>query len=96
MWRCLNDYLGYCNGEPEYETEPVGIGPESKIMADGICKLDPKTCDKYLTNNMKLALEGIEIQPPHEEKEEAVATTKTKPKTQPKKQKLQQMNMFDL
>ncbi|MBA7472192.1 MAG: hypothetical protein GH156_00520 [Dehalococcoidia bacterium] len=57
MWRCANDFMGYCSGEPEWRDPPrEGIGRDSEVHGDagGTCKLDPKTCGKYLTYSQML------------------------------------------
>jgi hypothetical protein len=56
QWRCVKDLpFGYCKGEPEWEKRPTEIKIDSRsadgYLQFGTCKLDPKTCGKYLTHN---------------------------------------------
>lgn len=44
MFRCANDYFGYCTGTPEWDVEP---NPTS--LGGGHCRLNPETCSKYDT-----------------------------------------------
>lgn len=52
MWRCAKDFMGYCNGEPEWACWPrEATYSTGQGMGDsgGTCKRDPKTCMKYRT-----------------------------------------------
>lgn len=52
MWRCANDLMCYCSGEPEWEEQPWDERrEETMVLPDvgGRCKCDPKTCQKHLT-----------------------------------------------
>lgn len=47
-WRCINEILGYCNGEPE-EAETFRTDTDDnqlKYVANS-CKNNPKTCPKF-------------------------------------------------
>ena len=46
IWNC-NKKNGICNGEPDWETPPIEIGP-GKFKTGGICKLDPETCERFI------------------------------------------------
>ncbi|MBA7484948.1 hypothetical protein ES707_20479 [subsurface metagenome] len=51
MWRCAKDSLGYCDGEPVWKEPPRIATYEGGVPygdVGGNCKLDPKTCGKYL------------------------------------------------
>jgi len=47
-YRCVNDLLNYCSGEPEWGKPPKPLGP-GLYPAGGSCKLDPKTCKRHQT-----------------------------------------------
>lgn len=54
MWRCAEQLLGYCQGEPDWATPPHDkkIAGE-KAEADkvgGTCKLNHLTCGRFLTS----------------------------------------------
>lgn len=52
MWRCANDIMHYCSGEPEWAEQPWDERREKGIVlpdCGGRCKRDPKTCRKHLT-----------------------------------------------
>lgn len=48
MWRCINDYFGYCKGVPRWSKRPESLGA-GEFPGRGLCKLDPKTCGQYQT-----------------------------------------------
>jgi len=57
MWKCINDYFGYCQGEPNWIKKPTslmhGIGPNEVITGSvigGKCRSNPKTCPKHQTH----------------------------------------------
>lgn len=77
MWRCANDYFGYCDGEPEWgkEPEPTGVGEYS---GKGACKLNRETCGRYSTVSQQL--EGVEVPEGNYRHETATTTTKAKSK----------------
>ena len=61
-WKCINDWFGYCSGEPdgaskaqieERATKVNGIDTIVKMnMGTGAtCSLDKKTCGKYMLEN---------------------------------------------
>lgn len=59
-WRCANDPFGYCSGTPEWEQPPSKVkhgysNPtiEPDALFGGSCKLDPKTCGKYITYSQR-------------------------------------------
>jgi len=54
MWRCLNDVWGYCKDEPTCKRKPKEVGIEGKIFTGGECKLDPKSCGRYLSLSQQL------------------------------------------
>ncbi len=55
-WRCLNNIFGYCSGEPEFAEKPkVAPGVAGTVYA-GTCKLDLKTCTKFIAR-----IEPVEI-----------------------------------
>lgn len=57
MWRCANDFMGYCSGEPEWGVPPREASHRSGAIygdVEGTCKRDPKTCGKYLTYSQML------------------------------------------
>lgn len=50
MYRCTNDFMGYCSDTPVWKVKPklqgntvIGEGYEG----GGTCKLSPETCGKY-------------------------------------------------
>ena len=47
MLRCLNNRLGYCSGTPQIEEETAENQREGELIVSH-CKLDNKTCGKYL------------------------------------------------
>jgi len=56
MWRCLNDILAYCAGDPlrtmvdeEYSYTGFGGHLHKGVINRYHCELDPKTCGLYLT-----------------------------------------------
>lgn len=68
MWRCVNDFFGYCSKEPDWETLPQKVVLKRSSLNDmpiymlgGVCKNDPKTCPNYLTQtqvNLNLVAAG--------------------------------------
>lgn len=57
MWRCANEALGYCNGEPDWAEPPTALtGRNGATIPDygGVCKRDPKTCKKHQTYSQML------------------------------------------
>lgn len=68
MWRCVNDFFGYCSKEPDWGKLPMpayagdGTKPvDTGSVIGGICKNDPKTCPFYLTHtqvNLNLVAAG--------------------------------------
>lgn len=56
MWRCVNDWWGYCYNEPSWKKKPktsfASAGSavaEAGFVTQGECVNDPKTCSQYLT-----------------------------------------------
>lgn len=46
-YRCVNDILGYCSGEPELDVEANQV---DGYFHGAHCRHDPKTCGKYQTS----------------------------------------------
>lgn len=63
MYRCLNDKLGYCDGEPNFGSSGArvalkdGYGNPSggSVLMGATCKSNPKTCRKYRTLSQMVA-----------------------------------------
>lgn len=52
MWRCVNNLMGYCKGEPDWGSHPAPLeGRNGASIPDfgGTCGGDYKTCRKYRT-----------------------------------------------
>ena len=46
--RCNKDFMGYCNGQPEWEVEPTKHTANNvELTSGGTCKLEPRDCGKY-------------------------------------------------
>lgn len=69
MYRCANDYFGYCSGEPDWGKRPTalklaryGRDLDTGSVAFGTCKLDLKTCGKHHT--LAQMLEQFKVEHP--------------------------------
>jgi len=49
LQRCLKDVHGYCKGEPDLEKKIVKYAWGEKDSIQYFCKLDLKTCGKFLS-----------------------------------------------
>lgn len=49
MWRCANDFFGYCMGQPEWEVQPQTNWAQDDAPRGGTCKKGPRECPKYRT-----------------------------------------------
>lgn len=54
FWRCANDPMGYCSGEPEWADKPAaqktnqdGASFETGAVVEGRCGLRPESCGRY-------------------------------------------------
>ena len=75
MNRCLNDFFGYCTGEPEGEVGKEVKSGDLTVMAKK-CVLDPKTCGKHQLFSEQVKADML--QDPH------MVETITPPKTSKK------------
>jgi hypothetical protein len=97
-WKCVKDvFSGYCKEEPDWEQKPTQRYEETKdgekkptYLFKGTCKLDPKTCGKFI------AFSETTKDLPHytktlkEKKDFTTAKKEDKPKVkQPVKEELQ-------
>lgn len=51
-WRCLNDIMGYCKGDPKWEVKPHAVDAPFQQGVDlvgGHCGLNPYSCGRYQT-----------------------------------------------
>jgi len=96
-WKCINDWFGYCSGEPdgaanarmeERATKVNGVDTIVKInMGMGAtCSLDRKLCGKYKTF-LETCLPSINKVPKKQEIPEAPVIVTVPKKTRVKKEK---------
>jgi len=68
MWRCVNDYFGYCSGTPNgpdigqsYRYLDIVGKYFPGIIERRTCQADPKTCPHYRTSTQVPPLPCISI-----------------------------------
>ena len=47
-WRCVNDFWGYCKGEPDWKRKSQAKGGYG-YQINGACMRSPENCTKYVT-----------------------------------------------
>lgn len=58
MWRCANNFYGYCAGSPDFKEPPkplttsAGRGQiDTGSISGGLCSKDPASCGFYRSNS---------------------------------------------